>query len=140
MQKHSVTGTWFFIAMAVVLMTSATVCKAAEEKSEKDSLQAREKLGAMGIQYTEDAFAKAARSGDKLAVELFLDAGMDVNAKHALVYASMDGRTEIVKLLLDKGADAKAKHHGRTAMKVAWKNGHTEVVQLLKNAGAKEWE
>jgi ankyrin repeat protein len=140
MRKNGIVRTWFFIVMAVVFMTSATACDAAGKKSQKDPVQARKELGAMNIQYSNEAFANAAKDGDKLAVELFLDAGMNVDAKsnspRALEYASQYGQTEIVKLLLDKGADVKGDAGGR-ALQGASRNGHTEIVQLLKAAGAK---
>jgi ankyrin repeat protein len=46
---------------------------------------------------------------------------------------------QIVELLMQKGADVNARdEHGRTALQVARKAGHTGIVNLLKAHGAKE--
>jgi ankyrin repeat protein len=138
MRKHGMAVTLIFIAMAVVIVTSVTSCDSAG----KNPIQARKELGQLSIQYSEVAFNEAAKNGDKLAVELFIETGMSVNARsNALITASWFGRTEIVKLLIEKGADVNAISAGSTALSLAsanaHKEGYKEIVQLLKNAGAK---
>ena len=67
---------------------------------------------------------------------------VDVNDKNhpgwtALIYASINNRTEIVKLLLGAGADVNAKcYYGWTALRYVRIDGHTETVKLLLYAGA----
>src|SRR4051812_4228117 len=67
-----------------------------------DAVQARKEIKAMGIEYTEPEFAKTAGNGDMVAVQLFMDAGMDVNAGGgaALGLASGRGQTKMVQYLL----------------------------------------
>src|SRR5207249_4556288 len=45
-----------------------------------DPVQARKDLKAMGVEYTEQDFAKVAGNGDVTAIQLFVDSGMDVNS------------------------------------------------------------
>src|SRR5262249_10085910 len=71
-----------------------------------DPVQARKDIKAMGMEYTDQDFAKAAGNGDMTAVQLFLDAGMDVNAGAgaAIGLAAGRGQTKMVQFLLSKGA------------------------------------
>src|SRR5262249_17078133 len=62
-----------FVAMAAVMFVSVGSAIAT------DPVQARKDIKAMGMEYTGQDFAKAAGNGDMTAVQLFLDAGMDVN-------------------------------------------------------------
>jgi|GEM_PF-1701868 len=100
-----------------------------------DAVQARKDLQQMGIEYTEQQFATFAGAGDKAAVQLFLDAGIDVNAggSAALGLAAGRGQLEMVKLLLEKGAKPTA-----NALQFARTRGHKEIEQILIDAGAKE--
>lgn len=100
-----------------------------------DAVSARKDLKQMGIEYTEQQFAKSAGAGDMTAVHLFLDGGMDVNAGDgaALGLAAGRGQLEIVKLLLSKGAKPTS-----NALQFARTRGHKEIEKLLVEAGAKE--
>ncbi|MGI2325698.1 MULTISPECIES: ankyrin repeat domain-containing protein [Methylococcus] len=100
-----------------------------------DPAQARTALHQMGVEYSEQQFAKSAGAGDKTAVELFLDAGMDVNAGGgaAIGLAAGRGQLEMVKLLLARGAKPTS-----NALQFARTRGHTEIAKLLSDAGAKE--
>lgn len=100
-----------------------------------DAVLARKDLQQMGIEYTEQQFATSAGAGDKVAVQLFLDAGIDVNAggSAALGLAAGRGQLEMVKLLLEKGAKPTA-----NALQFARTRGHKEIEQILIDAGAKE--
>jgi hypothetical protein len=100
-----------------------------------DPVAARKDLKAMGIVYTEQQFATSAGAGDMPAVQLFLDAGMDVNAGGgaALGVAAGRGRTEMVRFLLSQGAKPTA-----NALQFARTRGHKDIEQLLVEAGAKE--
>lgn len=100
-----------------------------------DALIARKELQQMGTEYTESQFAASAGAGDMLAVKLFLDAGMDVNAgaSAALGLAAGRGQLEMVKLLLAKGAKPTA-----NALQFARTRGHKEIEDILVRAGALE--
>ncbi|WP_446808661.1 ankyrin repeat domain-containing protein [Methylomonas sp. 2BW1-5-20] len=100
-----------------------------------DVVIARKDLQQMGVEYTEFQFATSAGSGDAVAVKLFLDAGMDVNAGGgaALGLAAGRGQLEMVKLLLANGAKPTA-----NALQFARTRGHKEIEDVLVQAGAKE--
>jgi ankyrin repeat protein len=59
------------------------------------------------------------------------DTAIDPAHTH-LMYAALEGQTQIVKALLDRGADVNTKDsQGRTALMVATINLHTDTVRLL---------
>ena len=100
-----------------------------------DPVQARKDLKAMGLEYTDEQFAKSAGEGDKTAVQLFLDAGEDVNSGGgaAIGLAAGRGKTEMVKFLLSKGAKPTS-----NALQYARTRGHKDIEKILIDAGAKE--
>ena len=98
-------------------------------------VEARKTLQQMGVEYSEQQFAKSAGAGDMAAVQLFVDAGMDVSAggSAALGLAAGRGQKEMVQWLLAKGAKPTA-----NALQFARTRGHKEIEQMLLAAGAKE--
>lgn len=100
-----------------------------------DPVQARKDLKAMGVEYNGQEFAKAAGNGDTAAVQLFLDAGMDVNTGGgaAIGLAAGRGKAQMVRYLLSKGATPTS-----NALQYARTRGHQEVEKILMEAGAKE--
>ena len=100
-----------------------------------DPVAARAELKQIGVEYTEQQFAKSAGAGDMVAVKLFLDGGMDVNAGGgaALGLAAGRGQIEMVKLLLAKGAKPTA-----NALQFARTRGYKAIEEILVQAGAKE--
>ncbi len=73
-------------------------------------------------------------------VELLLAApGIGVNAKNhrgdtALMWAALNGHTDIVELLLAAGADVNAQNNdGTTALMMAERRGHTDVVRAINS-------
>jgi hypothetical protein len=100
-----------------------------------DPVQARKDLKAMGVEYNGPEFAKAAGNGDMTAVQLFLDAGMDVNTGGgaAIGLAAGRGQTKMVQFLLSKGAKATS-----NALQYARTRGHKDIEKILIDAGAKE--
>jgi uncharacterized protein len=100
-----------------------------------DPVQARKDIKAMGIEYTEQDFAKVAGNGDMVAVQLFVDAGMDVNAGGgaAIGLAAGRGQTKMVQYLLSKGAKPTS-----SALQYARTRGHKDIEKILVDAGAKE--
>jgi uncharacterized protein len=100
-----------------------------------DPVQARKDLKAMGVEYTGEDFAKVAGNGDMTAVQLFLDAGMDLNAGGgaAIGVAAGRGQTKMVQFLLSKGAKPTS-----NALQYARTRGHKDIEKILVDAGAKE--
>ena len=97
--------------------------------------EARKVLAQMNIEYSEQQFAKAAGAGDMTAVQLFVDAGMDVNSGGgaAIGLAAGRGQTEMVRWLLGKGAKPTA-----NALQFARTRGHKDIEDILVAAGANE--
>lgn len=100
-----------------------------------DASQARKDIKAMGLEYTGQDFAKAAGNGDMTAVQLFLDAGMDVNdgGSAAIGLAAGRGKTKMVQFLLSKGAKPTS-----NALQYARTRGYQDIEKLLLDAGATE--
>ena len=100
-----------------------------------DPVQARKDLKAMGVEYTEQDFAKVAGNGDMTAVQLFLDAGMNVNSGGgaAIGLAAGRGQTKMVQFLLGKGAKPTS-----NSLQFARTRGHKDIEKMLVDAGAKE--
>src|SRR5579862_2901095 len=109
----------------------------------KTSQEAKDTLAQMKMTYSEGEFFECARLGKTDAIKLFLDAGMNPNAKDsrgltALIWGAAGGYTDIVKALLDKGADVNATSKiGWTALMSAAFNGHTDTLLVLLTKGAK---
>ena len=71
---------------------------------------AQEWLRGKNVPYTADEFVTRAARGDITVMNLFLDAGMDPDAKNkdgrtAMQVAIEQARGEIIKILVDRGAD-----------------------------------
>ena len=100
-----------------------------------DAVQARKDITAMGLEYNGQNFAKAAGNGDLVAVQLFLDAGMDVNegGGAAIGLAAGRGKTAMVKFLLNNGAKPTS-----NALQYARTRGYKDIEKMLTDAGAKE--
>jgi len=120
-----------FLIAALVLCGALTAVPAFAA----DPVQARKDIKAMGMEYTEQDFAKAAGNGDMVAVQLFLDAGMDVNAGGgaAIGLAAGRGQAKMVQFLLSKGAKATS-----NALQFARTRGYKDIEKMLVDAGAKE--
>jgi ankyrin repeat protein len=108
-------------------------------QSKEQVVQELEKLN---VKFTADDFVRSAEKGDLKAVNLFLAAGIDVNAQNAsgftaLMAAAKNGRMEVVNKLLDQkvNVDVQSKQ-GVTALMLAAENNQGEIVDLLlkKNA------
>lgn len=104
---------------------------------------ARNKLKKQGINYAADDFIfKAARNGDINAVELFLQAGIDINAadangQTALMVAADNAQENVVFKLIENGANINAKDmRSHTALRYAAEAGHGNIVQTLLENGA----
>lgn len=130
MKPNSFTALSLALTLSGVLMTvPMTTTQAA------DAAKARTDLHQMGVEYSEQQFAKSAGVGDLTAVKLFLDAGMDVNSGGgaAIGLAAGRGQLDMVKFLLGKGARATS-----NSLQYARTRGHPEIEKILIEAGAKE--
>jgi ankyrin repeat protein len=105
----------------------------------KPSAEAQNKLAQLKITYDEDAFITCSKEGKTDAVKLFLEAGMNPDAKTydgktALMGATRGGHVEIVQALLANGAEVNAKdNEGMTPL---FKVQKIEVAQALLDKGA----
>lgn len=108
----------------IALIAAASCLFQARQAFAIDAANARKELQQMGVDYTETQFSVYAGAGDMLAVKLFLDGGMDVNAgaSAALGLAAGRGQLEMVKLLLARGAKPSA-----SALQFARTRGHKEI-------------
>jgi ankyrin repeat protein len=101
---------------------------------------ARKDLSTLNVAYTPEQFMNSAKAGNTKVVELFLQAGMDVNVKNgdgqtALMLAAYSGHTDTVKLLLKHGAFINVvDKFGDSALSWAAAENHTDIVTLLKKA------
>jgi ankyrin repeat protein len=101
------------------------------------------KLERAGVNYSEKAFLNAVSTNNGEAVNLFLQAGMKLDARNeqgqtALFIASEKGLVNIVAGLLQRDAGL-ARHTdagGNSALMAAARQGHEAVVQLLIERGA----
>jgi hypothetical protein len=122
------------VCLVVLLLSAYAACG--------DQESARMKLGQMNIEYSEASFVDRAFKGDILAVKLFIECGMDVNAKNPegltpLMAAVAGKRMEVVKMLLEKNADVNAAGaKGFTALAIAHLSGNEEAAKLLLAKGA----
>ena len=98
----------FSVTLGVILgslMISSAGCGKSPE-------EARKELAALGIKYDSNSFIESVDNSDIVAVKLFLEAGMNADAKNdagetALQAAVIEGHGDIVKLLIDHGAEQK---------------------------------
>ncbi len=101
---------------------------------------ARKDLSRLNVQYTPEQFLNSAKDGNTKVVELFLQAGMNVNVKNdngqtALMLAASSGHIKTVKLLIKHGAYIDSKDNtGATALSLATSGNYADVVKLLKKA------
>ncbi|MGC8578720.1 MAG: ankyrin repeat domain-containing protein [bacterium] len=101
---------------------------------------ALKELNKLNIPYTKEQFLHYAQTGNRKVVELFLQAGMNVNAtdengQTALMLAASNGHIRTVKLLIKHGAYIDiADKSGNTALSLATKGNYMNIVKLLKKA------
>lgn len=97
----------------------------------------QQEIAQQGVPFSAEGFIKAAESGKREAVTLFLKAGFDVDTcdeRHwtPLMISAFNGNEEMAELLIRSGADI---HHkdvaGYTPLHWAAFNGFSKVVQLL---------
>ena len=90
-----------------------------------------------GYAFSPRGFVQSAEKGDRKTVLLFLDSGVDINARDEhgwtpLMISTFNGREEVAMLLIQHGADVNAKDTaGYGPLHWAAFNGFSEVVKLL---------
>lgn len=99
---------------------------------------AQQLLKLRGYEFNEKSFLAAARAHDLLAINAFIDAGINLNAQDqtdgrtALLSAAARGDLEVVNLLLTRGADVNVKDkRGYTALTHAIEAMYEDVVDAL---------
>ena len=125
---------------AVVVCLLLSACAGSADRPTPDA--ARRFLKLRGYDFNEEGFFKAAENGDAMAVDGFVSAGINVNAKDqngdtALTATAARGDAKIVDLLLRGGADVNAKgRNGWTALLLALQDEHDEATDILLNQPA----
>ena len=152
--------TWFFNALvkAAIVKGGVATLEPAVETSlptapepgrNVDATAAKRSLGAMGYEFTPNAFFQAIADRKAAAVTLFLQAGMSPNQKDAqghfpLNYAvlfcaqSADESAAVIQALLAGKADVKTKdpQNGTTALVGATQSCSAAAVEALVKAGS----
>ena len=102
--------------------------------------EARKELGQMNIQFNEAAFIDSARNGDAVALDLFLFAGMDPNARDSLgrlayqfVSDGVNANIEWKEALNQQTRSDRSR--ATTALMAATVMGRTEIVNALLKKG-----
>ena len=121
----------FLFSLSVVLLPA---CK--DKESYKSEIERK------GTVYSEEAFLHEVKTGNRGEVEVFIRAGININAKDKdgstpLLIASEKGDIEIARLLLENGADPNASDiDGYTALMFTSYSGNLEIAKLLVGNGA----
>jgi ankyrin repeat protein len=108
----------------------------------KNNERYKKEIDRKGIPYSIESFLNRVEVGNKEIIELFINAGMNVNTKGnygetALMLASVHNNIEMIKFLIEKGADINAKSNdGYTPLMFASTQGLLDVVKLLIENGA----
>lgn len=122
-----------WIAFFAVFVLSFSGCGKSKDQAIQD-------LAKLNLKFSTDDFVRSAENGDLQALQLFLDAGIDVNLANsngstALMAAAQKGRIEVVNKLISQKAnlDLQGKD-GATALWLAADSNQVEVIKtLLKN-------
>ncbi|MCF8010205.1 MAG: ankyrin repeat domain-containing protein [Clostridiales bacterium] len=103
---------------------------------------AQKELEDMNISNDRETFFKTVDEGNNLAVEIFIDAGMDTEVKNVydatpLILASYNGHLSMIKSLFKKGANVNTQSEdGITALMAAVHKGHLDIIKELIDNGA----
>ncbi len=118
----------------LILITLATACESRESYMRE--------IGRKGITFSAESFLSAASAGKKDTVELFLKAGMDINARGkkretALMLVAANRDIELMKFLVGRGADVNAQNSDSySALMFISSLGYPEVAKFLIGKGA----
>ncbi|HJZ81795.1 MAG TPA: ankyrin repeat domain-containing protein [Pyrinomonadaceae bacterium] len=129
----------------LILLICVAGC-ASEGPAEPTPEGAKRFLQLRGYAFDQASFFRAAAAGDAIAVNGFLTAGMNVNAKDAnddtaLTAAADRGDVSMVNVLIKGGADINAKGRNNwTALLLALRGDRNEVADALLNQSQLERE
>src|SRR5256714_10209130 len=136
MKAFGKTRTFAQIHILFLVFTLFGCAAAVREKPSPGA--ARQFLKLRGYNFDEKSFLSAAAANDVIAVNAFIAAGINPNAKNeesgapALVSAAADGDMEIVKALLTGGANVNERDKARfTALLRALQSKQDEVAEVL---------
>src|SRR5436853_3936384 len=123
----------------VVLLAAVCLLSACAERQDYEASPeaAKKFLKLRGYDFEEASFFRAASASDAIAINGFITAGINPNARDengdtALTAAAARGDLQIVNVLLKAGADANAKgRNDWTALLLALKEDRVEVADRL---------
>lgn len=108
----------------------------------KDKESYKKEIARKGMEYSADSFVNEVGAGNMERINLFIKAGMDINATDkngytGLMVALMNDNPDIVDLLIAKGADINARSKaGYTALMFVSSKGNMAETELLIKKGA----
>lgn len=108
----------------------------------KDKEGYKKEIELKGIQYSRESFLTEVEKGNDVLTDLFIKAGIDVNAKDthevtALMIAAMQGKLNLVRVLIENGAGVNARDtKQRTPLMYSVTTGNSHIVKLLLDKGA----
>ncbi|HSS21777.1 MAG TPA: ankyrin repeat domain-containing protein [Pyrinomonadaceae bacterium] len=125
------------LVLTVLVLLCATAC--AEQPPTNPTPESYQRfLKLRGYEFNEKAFLAAVAVNDSTAVDGFISAGVNPNAKDAetgasaLILAATKDELEVVQVLLHGGADVNLKDNfGYTATLRALQYDHDEIAELL---------
>lgn len=137
MTEKNVRAIWqWILLMALVLLAG---CGAPPNPAE----EARRQMSAQGITFDEETFLRTAFNGDEAKVQLFLQAGIDLNLRQkpngatALRIAAQKNHLPVARLLLSKGADPNIPmRDGTTPLMATIFTNQVEMAKLLLQSKA----
>lgn len=108
----------------------------------RDKESYKREIKRKGITYSTDSFLNETVAGNQERIELFINAGMNVNSQDhdgysAVMLASVNDNLDVVNLLIEKGADVNARdNRGYTALMFVSSQGNVSVAKVLIKKGA----
>ena len=100
--------------------------------------QARKEIAGLNLKYDSAEFASCIEKGDKVAIQLFLKSGIDVNGASGspLKKAILSGDMETVRQLLAHGAKVEYRYSdGHSPLTLAAMKGDIQIVKTLVEQG-----
>lgn len=124
------------LALLLSVLAVQACVESATKKARPEAAQQLLKL--RGYEFDEKSFHAAARARDMMAINAFLDAGINPNARSesdgrtALIDAAARGDLEVVNVLVARGADVNVRDdQGYTPLLHAIEARHEQIEQVL---------